>query len=146
MLGDGAAYDIPAIVRVLEWAVVVSPAFLGPALPIVAAVSGGDGVGQARNGDPVAPSGIPLVLALRLFGAFEVFGKDTGPFIEPIADDRATRTAGRKRLSAGVNLPDHPSATASRDSPLGCLRPVPVRASITIQNRSAANQWQKKRN
>jgi len=28
-----------------------------------------------------------------------------------IADDRATRTAGRKRVSAGVNLPDHPSAT-----------------------------------
>jgi hypothetical protein len=29
-------------------------------------VSGGDGVGQAGNGDPVASSGIPLVLALAL--------------------------------------------------------------------------------
>jgi hypothetical protein len=32
----------------------------------VATLSGGDGVGQAGNGDPVAPSGIPLVLALAL--------------------------------------------------------------------------------
>jgi hypothetical protein len=36
------------------------PLALGLALPIVAALSGGDGVGQARNGDPVAPSGIAL--------------------------------------------------------------------------------------
>ncbi len=32
----------------------------------MAALSGGDGVGQAGNGDPVAPSGIALVLALAL--------------------------------------------------------------------------------
>src|SRR5713226_5337413 len=42
-----------------------SPA-LGLALPIVAALPGGDGLGQADNGDPVAPSRIPLVLALAL--------------------------------------------------------------------------------
>jgi hypothetical protein len=42
------------------------PLALGLALPIVAALSGGDGLGQAGNGDPVAPSGIPLVLALAL--------------------------------------------------------------------------------
>ncbi len=41
------------------------PLALGLALPIVG-VSGGDGVGQAGNGDPVHPSGIPLVLALAL--------------------------------------------------------------------------------
>jgi hypothetical protein len=34
---------------------------LGRALPIVAALSEGDGIGQAGNGDPVAPSVIPLV-------------------------------------------------------------------------------------
>ena len=32
----------------------------------MAALSGGDGVGQTGNGDPVAPSGLPLVLALAL--------------------------------------------------------------------------------
>jgi transposase InsO family protein len=32
----------------------------------VATLSGGDGVGQASNSDPVAPSGIPLVLALAV--------------------------------------------------------------------------------
>src|SRR5713226_8465404 len=42
------------------------PLALGLALPIVAALSGGDGLGQAGNGDPVAPSGISLVLALAL--------------------------------------------------------------------------------
>src|ERR1700731_3481167 len=30
------------------------------ALPIAATLSGSDGVGQAGNGDPVAPSGLPL--------------------------------------------------------------------------------------
>jgi hypothetical protein len=39
---------------------------VGLALPIVAALSGGDGVGQAGNGDPMAPSRIPTVLALAL--------------------------------------------------------------------------------
>ena len=47
-------------------AVYFRPLALGLALPIVAALSGGDGVSQAGNGDPVAPSGIPLVLALAL--------------------------------------------------------------------------------
>ncbi len=42
------------------------PLALGLALPIVAALSGGNAVGQAGNGDPVAPSRIPLVLALAL--------------------------------------------------------------------------------
>src|ERR1700730_12046399 len=42
------------------------PLALGLALPIVAALSGGDGLGQAGNGYPVAPSGIQLVLALAL--------------------------------------------------------------------------------
>jgi putative transposase len=32
----------------------------------VAALSGGDGVGQASNSDPVAPPGIPLVLAMAV--------------------------------------------------------------------------------
>jgi hypothetical protein len=42
------------------------PLAQGLALPIVAALSGSEGLGQAGNGDPVAPSGIPLVLALAL--------------------------------------------------------------------------------
>src|SRR5260370_41023497 len=42
------------------------PLALGLALPIVAAPSGGNAVGQAGNGDPVAPSRIPLVFALAL--------------------------------------------------------------------------------
>ena len=36
------------------------------ALPIAATLSGSDGVGQAGNGDPVAPSGLPLFLATAL--------------------------------------------------------------------------------
>src|ERR1019366_5258094 len=44
------------------------PPALGLALPTVASLSGGDGVGQAGNCDPVAPSGIPPVLAM----AFEI--------------------------------------------------------------------------
>ncbi len=38
----------------------IEPLALGLALPIVPALSGRDGVGQAGNGDPVAPSGIAL--------------------------------------------------------------------------------------
>src|SRR5271167_4099661 len=47
-------------------AVYVRPLALGLALPIVATLSGGDGVGQAGDGDPMAPSGISPVLALAL--------------------------------------------------------------------------------
>jgi hypothetical protein len=39
---------------------------LGLALPIMAALSGSDGVGQAGNGDPLAPSRISALLALAL--------------------------------------------------------------------------------
>src|ERR1700730_10547337 len=42
------------------------PLALGLALPIVAALSGGDGLGQAGNGDPMAPSRISAILALAL--------------------------------------------------------------------------------
>src|SRR5229473_4245901 len=47
-------------------AVYFRPLALGLALPIVATLSGSDGVGQASNGNPMAPSRIPLVLALAL--------------------------------------------------------------------------------
>ena len=47
-------------------AVRARPLAVGLALPIVAALSGHDGVGQAGNGRSMAPSGFPPVLALAL--------------------------------------------------------------------------------
>src|ERR1017187_409503 len=47
-------------------AVRARPPALGLALPIMATLSGGDGVGQAGHRRPMAPSGIPSVLALAL--------------------------------------------------------------------------------
>src|ERR1039458_7905429 len=53
-------------------AVYFRPVALGLALPIVAALSGGDGAGQASHGRPMAPSGLPSVLemALQIRAAF----------------------------------------------------------------------------
>src|ERR1035437_6274774 len=45
-------------------AVYFRPLALGLALPIVAALSGGDGVGQAGHRRPMAPSGLPPVLTM----------------------------------------------------------------------------------
>src|ERR1700730_12255797 len=42
------------------------PIALGLALQMVAAMSGGDGVGQAGHRDPMASSGIPSVLAMAI--------------------------------------------------------------------------------
>jgi hypothetical protein len=47
-------------------AVYFRPLALVLALPILAALSRGDGVGQAGNGDSVAPSGIPSILEMAL--------------------------------------------------------------------------------
>src|SRR6266851_6411348 len=53
------------------------PLALGLALPIVPALSGGDGLGQAGNGDPMAPPRVSALLALA-FKVRTTIGRSRG--------------------------------------------------------------------
>src|SRR6266852_8025357 len=87
------------------------PLALGLALPIVAALSGGDGVGQAGNGDPVAPSGIALVLALALELRAAVSQSASPGFdidvskVEYLVQGRAMSSALKKMEDDALKLP-----------------------------------------
>src|ERR1035437_7457660 len=80
------------------------PLALGLALPIVATLFGGDGVGQAVHRRPMAPPGLPPVLAM----AFEIRTANSG------SRDSGSDPADEQRQPALGRAPDPRGASQAR--------------------------------
>ena len=90
----------------------------------MAALSGGDGVGQASNGNPMASSGIPLVLALALEIRDRVRQEATSTVLESSGESQAAVYRADGMLDVPLEVAQRLAVRAGLTEPIERLHPL----------------------